>query len=71
MICKDSIEEKILKLQQRKKTLSKDLISEDTSFIGKLSKECGVFVWIKCISLAGEPFLSSLKIENYIFDFQG
>ena len=39
MICKDSIEEKILELQHRKKTLSKDLISEDISFISKLSKE--------------------------------
>lgn len=39
MICKDSIEEKILQLQQKKKTLSDDLISEETSFVKKLTKE--------------------------------
>ena len=39
MICKDTIEEKILKLQQKKKTLSDDLISEEKSFVKKLTKE--------------------------------
>jgi len=37
MICRDSVEEKILALQQRKKSLADDLISEDAGFIKKLS----------------------------------
>src|SRR5450432_802588 len=32
MICKDSIEDKILKLQEKKKTLAKELITDDSSF---------------------------------------
>jgi SNF2 family DNA or RNA helicase len=39
MICKDTVEEKILNLQQKKKSLSKDLISEEKSFIKKLTKD--------------------------------
>lgn len=39
MICRDTVEEKILALQQRKKTLAEDLISEDAGFIKKLSTE--------------------------------
>ncbi len=39
MICKDSVEEKILALQQKKKSLSDDLISEDTGFVKSLSAE--------------------------------
>jgi len=39
MICKDSIEEKILKLQERKKSLAEDLISEEAGFIKKLTEE--------------------------------
>lgn len=39
MICKDSIEEKILHLQEKKKSLSKDLIGEDSSFVSKLTKD--------------------------------
>jgi len=39
MICKDSIEEKIILLQQKKKTIAKELISEDASFVKKLTKE--------------------------------
>lgn len=39
MICKDTIEEKILKLQQKKKSLSKELISEEKGFIKKLTKD--------------------------------
>lgn len=37
MICRDSVEEKILALQQRKKSLVDDLISEDAGFIKKLT----------------------------------
>ena len=39
MICKDSIEEKILLLQQKKKSLAANLIGEETGFIKKLNKE--------------------------------
>ncbi len=39
MICKDTIEEKILQLQQRKKSLTKDLISDDNAFLKALKKE--------------------------------
>ncbi len=39
MICRDSVEEKILHLQERKKSLSEELISEDSGFIKKLTEE--------------------------------
>ncbi|MDE3211744.1 MAG: SNF2 helicase associated domain-containing protein, partial [Bacteroidota bacterium] len=39
MICKDSIEDKILQLQEKKRTLAKELISDDQSFVKGLSKE--------------------------------
>ena len=39
MICKDTVEEKILQLQQKKKALSSELISEEKSFVKKLTKE--------------------------------
>ena len=39
MICKDSIEEKIVELQQRKRVLSDALVSEDEGFIKQLSED--------------------------------
>ncbi len=39
MICKDTIEEKIIKLQERKLGLVKDLISDDNAFLKKLTRE--------------------------------
>lgn len=39
MICRDSIEEKILTLQERKKHLSEDLISTADGFVNNLSEE--------------------------------
>lgn len=39
LICKDTIEEKILLLQERKLSLVKDLIADDNAFIKKLTKE--------------------------------
>jgi non-specific serine/threonine protein kinase len=39
MICKDSVEEKILQLQERKKMLADDLIQEDAGFVKNLSRE--------------------------------
>lgn len=39
MICKDTIEEKILQLQEKKKNLADDLISTETAIFKKLTKE--------------------------------
>ncbi len=39
MICKDTIEDKILQLQDRKRTLAKELIADDEGFVKALSKE--------------------------------
>ncbi|MBT1695297.1 DEAD/DEAH box helicase [Fulvivirgaceae bacterium PWU4] len=39
MICKDTVEEKILQLQERKKMLADDLIQEDAGFVKSLSRE--------------------------------
>jgi non-specific serine/threonine protein kinase len=39
MICKDSIEDKILQLQERKRALAKDIISDDTGFVKSLTRE--------------------------------
>jgi SNF2 family DNA or RNA helicase len=39
MICKDTVEEKILELQERKKSLVKEIIADDNGFIKKLTKE--------------------------------
>ncbi len=39
MICKDTIEDKILVLQARKKKLASELVADDTSFVKSLSKE--------------------------------
>jgi SNF2 family DNA or RNA helicase len=39
MICKDTIEEKILMLQARKKDIANDLISTETGFIKKLTRD--------------------------------
>ena len=39
MICKDTVEEKILKLQERKQLLADDLIQEESGFIKNLTRE--------------------------------
>lgn len=39
MICKDTVEEKILKLQEKKQMLADDLIQEDSGFVTNLSRE--------------------------------
>lgn len=39
MICKDTIEDKILKLQERKRILAKELISDDKAFVKSLTRE--------------------------------
>ena len=39
MICKDTIEDKIMQLQERKRLLAKELIADDASFVKSLSRE--------------------------------
>jgi len=39
MICKDTVEEKILQLQQKKKNLAADLVAEESGFIKQLTSE--------------------------------
>ena len=39
LITKDSIEERIYELQERKANLAKTMLSTETTFINKLSKE--------------------------------
>lgn len=39
MICKDTVEDKILKLQERKKALAAELITDDATFVKSLTKE--------------------------------
>ena len=39
MICKDTVEDKILKLQDRKRALARDLITDDEGFVKSLSRE--------------------------------
>ncbi len=39
MICRDTIEDKILQLQDKKKALAKELIADDSSFVKSLSRE--------------------------------
>ena len=39
MICKDTIEDKILQLQDKKRLLAKELIADDSSFVKALSRE--------------------------------
>lgn len=45
MICRDSVEEKILQLQAQKKSLSDELISEDSGFIKKLTEDDIAFLF--------------------------
>ena len=39
MICRDTVEEKILQLQERKKTLASDLIADEMGFVKQLTRE--------------------------------
>jgi non-specific serine/threonine protein kinase len=39
MICTDTVEDKIIQLQERKRALAKDLISDDEGFVKSLTKE--------------------------------
>lgn len=39
LICKDTIEEKMLLLQERKRALAQDLVADDSAFLKKLTRE--------------------------------
>jgi non-specific serine/threonine protein kinase len=39
MICKDTIEDKIIQLQEKKRLLAKELIADDTGFVKSLTRE--------------------------------
>jgi non-specific serine/threonine protein kinase len=39
MICNDTVEDKILKLQERKRSLARDLITDDEGFVKSLTRE--------------------------------
>ena len=39
MICTDTVEDKILKLQERKRNLAKEVITDDEGFVKTLTKE--------------------------------
>ena len=39
MICKNSIEEKIIQLQEKKQILSEELIQEEEGFVKQLTEE--------------------------------
>jgi len=39
MICKDTIEDKILQLQDKKRVLAKDLIADDEGFVKALTRQ--------------------------------
>jgi len=45
MICKDTVEEKILQLQQKKKSLADELISEEAGFVKKLTRDDIAFLF--------------------------
>lgn len=39
MICKDTVEDKIVQLQERKRTLAKEIVADDDTFVKSLSRE--------------------------------
>lgn len=45
LICKDTIEEKMLILQERKRALASDLVSEDSAFLKKLTQDDIAFLF--------------------------
>jgi len=45
MICKDTVEEKILKLQEKKQMLADDLIQEDSGFVKNLTRDDIAFLF--------------------------
>ena len=45
LICKETIEEKMLILQERKRALASDLVSDDNAFLKRLTKEDIAFLF--------------------------
>ncbi len=45
LICKDTLEEKMLQLQERKKNLANDLVSDDNAFARRLSRDDIAFLF--------------------------
>lgn len=45
LICKDTLEEKMLQLQERKRNLANDLVSDDSAFMRRLSKDDIAFLF--------------------------
>jgi hypothetical protein len=45
MICKDSVEERIVELQNKKKQIANELISEDAGFVKKLTRDDVAFLF--------------------------
>ena len=39
MICKDTVEEKILQLQEKKKALAKDIVHVESGFVKALTRD--------------------------------
>ena len=45
MICKDTVEEKILQLQEKKKSLAADLVADEAGFVKRLTQEDVVYLF--------------------------
>ncbi len=45
LICKDTLEEKMLQLQERKRNLANDLVSDDSAFMRRLTKDDIAFLF--------------------------
>jgi SNF2 family DNA or RNA helicase len=45
MICRDTVEEKILQLQTKKKELSDALVTEESGFVKKLTRDDVAFLF--------------------------
>lgn len=45
LICKDTIEEKMLQLQERKRALASELVSDDNAFLKRLTREDIAFLF--------------------------
>jgi SNF2 family DNA or RNA helicase len=39
MICKDTVEDKIIQLQEKKRTLAREIIADDSTFVKNLTRE--------------------------------
>ena len=75
MICKDTVEDKILSLQGKKRLFAADLITDDTGFVKSLTKEDieyllvnlflflpGILLSISCVALC--TFFINVQQKN-------